>query len=72
MSRPPTGANSSRKNANALTTTALAVAPTPKLWANCGSTGRMSPNPRAMTNADAMRTQISRGIRTFAAGVGQG
>jgi hypothetical protein len=67
MSRPPAGANTSRKNANALTTIELAVAPTPKLCANCGSTGRISPKPSAMTNADAMSTQISRGIRTSSA-----
>ena len=42
-------------------------APTPKLWANCGSTGVMRPKPSAMTNAEAMRTQISRGILTPAA-----
>src|SRR5215207_8328977 len=68
MSRPPAGAKASRKNANALTTTELAVAPTPKLCANCGSTGVMSPKPSAMTKAEAMRTQISRGIFTCAPG----
>src|SRR5688500_15915671 len=65
MRRPPPGAKTSRKKAKAETTTELAVAPTPKLCANCGRTGVISPNPRAMTNADAMRTQISRGMRTF-------
>src|SRR6478609_8084410 len=68
MSRPPAGAKRRRKNANALTTIELAVAPTSKLCANCGSTGRISPNPRAMTNADATRTHSSRGMRTAAVG----
>ena len=68
MRRPPAGAKSSRKNAKALTTIELAVAPTPKLCANCGSTGRISPNPSAMTNADATSTHSSRGMRTAAEG----
>ncbi len=68
ISRPPPGAKRRRKNANAQTTIELAVAPTPKLWANCGSTGGISPNPRAMTKADAMSTQSSRGMRTFSRG----
>ena len=44
------------------------MAPTPKLCANCGSTGRISPNPRAMTNAAATSTHSSRGMRTAAEG----
>ena len=44
------------------------MAPTPKLCANCGSTGRISPNPSAMTNADATSTHSSRGMRTAAGG----
>ena len=51
----------SLKKAKTLTTTALAVAPTPKLCANCGRTGATRPKPRAMRKAATNITLMSRG-----------
>ena len=63
MSDPAAGANTRRKNANTLTTTLEANAPTPKLCASEGNTGLIKPNPMAITKAAATRTQTSPGIR---------
>lgn len=60
--RPETGANKSRKAANALTTIAAWVVVMPKLSANCGNTGAMMPKPTATTDAAAMSIFSSAGI----------
>src|SRR5476649_2292476 len=60
-SRPATGADTKRTNANTEMTAPAAKLLTPKFLANSGIAGATIPKPRATENATAVRTATSGG-----------